>query len=89
MVRRACTASLGLADYAGAADGSSCTNPEVTIALEGPGCSIPLTSNPDPSCIVHVTTRLTFKTILQLPGVPGTITLQSDSRYATGWVDTP
>ncbi len=89
MVRRACSASLGLADYVGAADGSTCTNPEVTVVLEGPGCSVPLTSNPDPSCIVHVTTRLTFRTLLQLPGLPDTVTLQSDSKYATGWVDTP
>jgi len=88
MVRRACTALLGLPDYVGASDGSSCTNPEVTISMEGGGpCTPPLTSNPDPSCIIHVHTRYTFHTIIRFPVIPDSVTIERDSRYATGWQD--
>jgi hypothetical protein len=88
MVRRACTAMVGLPDYVGAADGSSCTNPTVTITMEGGGvCTPPLDSNPNPSCIIHVHTRYEFHLVLRLPPLPDTITIERDSLYATGWQD--
>ncbi len=88
MVRRACTAMVGLADYVGAKDGSSCTNPEVTLTMEGGGvCSPPLVVNPDPSCTVRVHVRFLFHTILGLPYLPNTVTIDRDSRYVTGWQD--
>jgi hypothetical protein len=88
MVRRVCTAMIGQPDYVGASDGSSCTNPEVTITMEGGGvCTPPLTSNPDPSCIIHVHTRYTFHLILRFPPLPDSVTIERDSLYATGWQD--
>jgi hypothetical protein len=88
MVRRACTPMVGLPDYVGASDGSSCTNPEVSIAMEGGGpCTPPLTSNPNPSCIIHVHTKYTFHLVLRFPPLPDTVTIERDSLYATGWQD--
>jgi Flp pilus assembly protein TadG len=88
MIRRACTAMVGLPDYVGASDGSSCTNPTVEVTMEGGGpCTPPLVSNPDPSCVIHVHTRYTFHLVLRFPPLPDTITIERDSLYLTGWQD--
>ena len=87
MERRACTAVRALPDYVGAADGSTCTNPTFTYALEPAPTAVPY----DPLCdlsedacvkIVHVTLTFDFHTALNIPPFPTTLTIVRDSRYA-------
>lgn len=96
MLRRACVAAQGshLEGYAGAADGSTCTNPGFTCTLEWSGsstdcatsngmvgatdCSVQAT---EPPCTVHVQLDYEFRMILSFPPLPETIDLTRDSRF--------
>ncbi|HVA87283.1 MAG TPA: TadE/TadG family type IV pilus assembly protein [Candidatus Saccharimonadales bacterium] len=95
MTRRACVADLGLTDYVGAPDGSSCSNPTVVVTIEGqdqnPSCPTapPIPQGLDPPCIIHVESTYTFNTILRLPLIPSTLTFARDSRYAVSALPVP
>ncbi|HEX8939649.1 MAG TPA: TadE family protein [Candidatus Limnocylindrales bacterium] len=96
MVRRACTAAIGLPDYVGAADGSSCSNPSVApIAIEGQdrnaSCPTapPVPQGLDPPCIVHVSLTYTFHAILRVPFIPAALTFERDSRFAISALPVP
>jgi hypothetical protein len=97
MQKRACVAAAGshLQDYQ-TTDGTNatCTNPSFQCWLElggtsadcltsggwiaGTDCAASVT---EPPCTVHVRLEFDFRTILQLPLVPGTIHLVRDSRF--------
>lgn len=97
MERRACTAAAGshlegYAEPAGTVGHSTCTNPAMTCTLVNPdGTEVACETYPggvchvsttDPPCLVHVELSYEFRTILQLPLVPGSITLTRHSRFA-------
>ena len=96
MQRRACVAAAGsnLEGYAGAADGSTCTNPGFTCRLEWMGSSVDCASSggfvgatncatetTDPPCTVHVRLDYDFDMILSFPGLPDTVALARESRF--------
>jgi hypothetical protein len=97
MQRRACVAAAGshLQDYATTdATNSTCTNPSFQCWLELGGGGVDCGSSggmiggtdcassaTEPPCTVHVRLEYDFRTILQLPLVPGTIHLVRDSRF--------
>jgi Flp pilus assembly protein TadG len=95
MTRRACLADLGLTDYVGASDGSSCTNPTVVVTIEGQdqnsACPTapPLPQGLDPPCIIDVQSTYTFNTILRLPFIPSTLTFVRTSHYAVSALPVP
>lgn len=87
MQRRACTAVKSLPDYVGAADGSTCTNPTFSYALEDAPNAAPYV----PSCglseagcvkVVHVTLTYQFHTALNVPPFPTTVTIVRDVSFA-------
>lgn len=97
MQRRACVAAAGshLQDYVATdADNKTCSNPSFQCWLElgeatadcatsngkiaGTDCALSAT---EPPCTVHVRLEFDFRTILQVPIVPGTIHLVRDSRF--------
>lgn len=97
MRRRACTAAAGsnLEGYAepvGTVDHRDCTNPAVVCVLTEPdgtetpcatyGGGVCSNAATDPPCLVHVTLTYEFRTILQLPLVPSSITLERSSKFA-------
>ena len=105
MERRACTAAAGshlegYAEPAGTIAHATCTNPSFTCTLvqpdgttevdcgsyTGAACS---TSTTDPPCLVHVRLTYAFRTFLDLPPLPGSVTLERDSRYAISDLPTP
>lgn len=96
MLRRACTAAVGshLEDYAGATDGTSCTNPAYSCQIEPPASSGELpqacasysgtycsTSTSEPPCGVHVTLAYTFNSILGIGPLHGSFSFSRDSIY--------
>ncbi len=96
MQRRACVAAAGshLQDYVATdVDNKTCSNPSFQCWLEvsgvtqdcssggtigGTDCAATVT---EPPCTVHVRLEFDFRTILQMPFVPGTIHLTRDSRF--------
>lgn len=83
----------GYAEPSGTVDHASCTNPSFTCQIEPPAgtessqacasysgtyCS---TSTSDPPCGVHVTLQYTFKTILSVGSLNGTVAFTRDSIY--------
>ena len=97
MQKRACVAAAGshLQDYATSdASNNTCSNPSFQCWLElgaasadcgssggwiaGTDCAASAT---EPPCTVHVRLEYDFRTILQLPLVPGTIHLVRDSKF--------
>ena len=96
MLKRACVAAQGshLEGYAGASDGSTCTNPGFSCNLEWGGSAVDCaTSNgmvgatdcsvqaTEPPCTVHVQLDYEFRMILSFPPLPETIDLSRDSRF--------
>lgn len=72
--RRACSAMQVVEGYVGAADGSSCTNPTVTISTnEVTSAGVPL---------VHVQLSFQFATLVHVPPIPANVTIVRDSRFA-------
>ena len=90
MTRRACTASLSLAEYEGEPDGSDCTNPAFECFVgnaDDPttSCSSASTCMVDP-CRVKV--RLSYRFDLMAPSeflaLPSSFTFQRTSTFAIG-----
>jgi hypothetical protein len=96
MERRACTAARNLPDYAGAADGSTCTNPTFNHSLDPVGSTEPC-ENPDRAIPCEVTVTLDYNFRLLAPvsidflgvqvGFPATIPFQRDSTFAMTDID--
>ncbi len=86
MMRRACTAVRHLPDYVGAADGSTCTSPDVTWQLEhssGPATpSACANSNLVPPCTVRVTLTYEFETLIRFPPIPESVQIVRESIFA-------
>ena len=93
MEQRACTAAANLPGYAeppGTLNHGACTNPSFTYELVmPPGVTDCSQASNNPPCTVHVTLSFTFTTFIDglcLQGtplcLPGSLTLQRDSRYA-------
>jgi hypothetical protein len=90
MERRACTASLELPDYAGASDGSTCTNPSFNCAIgttsnPSGSCSSPTTCDVDP-CYVKVTLGYDFDLIApsEFLALPTTFHFDRESVFKVG-----
>jgi Flp pilus assembly protein TadG len=97
MQRRACVAAAGshLQDYATSdPSNSTCSNPSFQCWLEHSGVDVDCgtsggmiagtdcaASATEPPCTVHVRLDFNFRTILQVPIVPGTIQLVRESRF--------
>ena len=73
-IRRACAAALVLDEYAGAADGTSCTNPAVELSVDE-------TTNAGVT-IARARLSFDFRTSLQLPFLPSGVVIVRDSRFA-------
>jgi hypothetical protein len=91
MERRACTAALGLLDYAPQpSDGSTCTNPSFTCAI-GPSndpvdsCNAATDCHIDP-CYVKVTLTYTFELVSpsEFIALPSSFTFGRTSTFAIG-----
>lgn len=94
MERRACAAASTLPDYVGAADGSSCTNPTMSYALEDAPDAFPYVSGCDLSeqgCVkvVHVTLTHVFDTFIDFPPLPATVDIVRESHYAISELKQP
>ena len=87
MVRRACTATAQMPDYAepvGTINHATCTNPAVTYDLVRPSgvtnCSTPAST--ETPCKVHVRVRYTFHTLVPIGPIPATMEIVRDSWFA-------
>lgn len=97
MERRACTPTRSMTEYAGAADGTTCTNPafECELYLPGSGvwtdCSIvgsaavcsSLSGSDDTPCKVRVRMTYVYEMVVptQLLGLPNTLTFTQESVF--------
>jgi hypothetical protein len=106
MERRACTAAKGshLADYAGATDGTTCTNPLFVCTLEWGAASTPCASyggsvggkdctnvvdKAEDTCTVHVRLEYEFRAILGLAPFGLSFDIGRDSRYRVADLTAP
>lgn len=97
MERRACTPTRSMTEYAGAADGTTCTNPafECELYLPGSGlwtdCSVvasaavcsSLGGSDDTPCKVRVRMTYVYEMVVptQLLGLPNTLTFTQESVF--------
>ena len=85
MERTACTPALGLAEYVGAGDGSTCTNPAFSCTIAGGACTTATNCDEEGvgPCAIEVTLTYAYDVIVPggILGLPATITFERNSIF--------